>query len=443
MIKGRFRAIFQIVLVGCVAAAADAASDLDALHHSIDKLADQVEPHVIANRRYIHQHPELSNRETETAAYIAEHLRALGLEVRTGIAKTGVVAVLRGGKPGPVVALRSELDALPVTEEVDLSFKSTVRSTFDGKEVGVMHACGHDAHMGILLGVAEIFSLLKAQLHGSVKFIFQPAEEGAPSGEEGGASLMVKEGVLSDDPRPAVIFGLHAWTTFEAGQIAWRAGGIMAGADDLKIVVRGRSTHGAMPWNGVDPIVIASQIVLGLQTIASRQVNVTKAPVIVTIGKIDGGVRSNIIPDAVTMLGTVRTLDPQMHGDVLERVRRTAEGIAAASGATAEVTIGADVADPVTYNEPALMARMLPTLARVAGSGGLVETTPFTPSEDFSIYQQHIPGIFFFLGVRKPGATMEEYAPNHSPRFRIDESGLKLGVRALANLTVDYQAQAH
>ncbi len=428
--------------MGGLAAAAVAASDLDALHASIDRLADQVEPHVIANRRYIHQHPELSNRETETAAYIAEHLRALGLEVRTGIAKTGVVAVLHGGKPGPVVALRSELDALPVTEEVDLPFKSTVRSTFNGKEVGVMHACGHDAHMGMLLGVAEVLAQLRPQLHGTVKFIFQPAEEGAPSGEEGGAALMVKEGVLSDEPKPEVIFGLHAWTIFEAGQIAWRAGGIMAGADDLKIVVRGRSTHGAMPWNGVDPIVVASQIVLGLQTIASRQVNVTKAPVIVTIGTIDGGVRSNIIPDAVTMLGTVRTLDPQMHDDVLERVRRTAEGIAAASGATAEVTIGAEVADPITYNDPALMTRMLPTLARVAGSGGLVETTPFTPSEDFSIYQRHIPGIFFFLGVRRPGASMEEYAPNHSPRFKVDESGLKLGVRALANLTVDYQAQA-
>jgi len=442
MIKRAVRAGFQVVLMGGLAAAAVAASDLDALHASIDRLADQVEPHVIANRRYIHQHPELSNRETETAAYIAEHLRALGLEVRTGIAKTGVVAVLHGGKPGPVVALRSELDALPVTEEVDLPFKSTVRSTFNGKEVGVMHACGHDAHMGMLLGVAEVLAQLRPQLHGTVKFIFQPAEEGAPSGEEGGAALMVKEGVLSDEPKPEVIFGLHAWTIFEAGQIAWRAGGIMAGADDLKIVVRGRSTHGAMPWNGVDPIVVASQIVLGLQTIASRQVNVTKAPVIVTIGTIDGGVRSNIIPDAVTMLGTVRTLDPQMHDDVLERVRRTAEGIAAASGATAEVTIGAEVADPITYNDPALMTRMLPTLARVAGSGGLVETTPFTPSEDFSIYQRHIPGIFFFLGVRRPGASMEEYAPNHSPRFKVDESGLKLGVRALANLTVDYQAQA-
>jgi len=452
MMKRTVRAVLPLALMtglaalagaANVATAATASGDLDALHRSIDKLADQVEPHVIANRRYIHQHPELSNRETETAAYVAEHLRALGLEVRTGVAKTGVVAVLRGGKPGPVVALRSELDALPVTEEVDLPFKSTVRSTFDGKEVGVMHACGHDAHMGMLLGVAEIFSKLRPQLRGTVKFIFQPAEEGAPAGEEGGAALMVKEGVLSDEPKPEVIFGLHAWTIFEAGQIAWRAGGLMAGADDLKIVVRGRSTHGAMPWNGVDPIVVASQIVLGLQTIVSRQVNLTKAPVIVTIGKIDGGVRSNIIPDAVTMDGTIRILDPKMHEDVLERVRHTAENIAAASGATAEVTIGAGVADPVTYNDPALMARMLPTLARVAGAGGLIETTPFTPSEDFSIYQQKIPGIFFFLGVRKPGASMEEYAPNHSPRFRVDESGLKLGVRALANLTVDYQSQAH
>ena len=443
MIKRTVWAVLQLVLMGGLATVAVAASDLDALHRSIDKLADQVEPHVIANRRYIHQHPELSNRETETAAYIAEHLRALGLEVRTGVAKTGVVAVLRGGKPGPVVALRSELDALPVIEEGDLPFKSTVRTMYDGKEVGVMHACGHDAHMGVLLGVAEIFSKLRPQLHGTVKFIFQPAEEGPPSGEEGGAPLMVKEGVLSDEPRPEVIFGLHVWTTFEAGQIAWRTGGIMAGADDLKIVVRGRSTHGALPWNGVDPIVVAAQIVLGLQTIASRQMDVTKAPLIITIGKIDGGVRNNIIPDTVTMAGTIRTLDPKMHDDVLKRVRRTAEDIAAASGATAEVAIGTDVADPVVYNDPALMARMLPTLARVASPGGLVETTPFTPADDFSIYQQKIPGIFFFLGVRKPGASMDEYAPNHSPRFKVDESGLKLGVRALANLTVDYQARAH
>jgi amidohydrolase len=424
-------------------AATSGAADLDALHRGIDRLADQVEPHVIANRRYIHQHPELSNRETETAAYIAEHLRALGIEVQTGIAKTGVVGVLRGGKPGPVVALRSELDALPNTEEVDLPFKSTVRTTYGGKEVGVMHACGHDAHMGILLGVAEVLSQLRSQVHGTVKFIFQPAEEGPPAGEEGGAALMVKEGVLDRDPKPQAIFALHVLTQYETGTVAYRAGGIMAGTDDLKIVVHGRSTHGAMPWNGIDPIVAASQIVLGLQTIVSRQTDLTKAPVVLTIGRIEGGVRFNIIPDTVTMYGTVRTLDPQARTDMEQRIKRTAEDIAAASGATAEMTMGGEVSYPVTFNDPALTAQMLPTLARVAGKDHLLECPPQTIAEDFSFYQKKIPGVFVFLGVRKPGASMDEYAPNHSPRFKIDESGLKLGVRLLANMTVDYQAMAH
>ena len=424
-------------------AAATAASDLDALHRSIDKLADQVEPHVIANRRYLHQHPELSNRETETAAYVAEHLRALGIEVQTGIAKTGVVGVLRSGKPGPVVALRSELDALPSTEEVDLPFKSTVRTTYNGNEVGVMHACGHDAHMGILLGVAEVLAQLRPQLHGAVKFLFQPAEEGAPAGEQGGAALMIKEGVLDHDPKPKAIFALHVVSQYEVGTVAYRAGGFMAGVDDLKIIVHGRSTHGAMPWNGVDPIVVASQIVLGLQTIVSRQTDLTKAPVIITIGRIEGGIRYNIIPDTVTLAGTVRTLDPQTRLDVEERVQRTAEDIAAASGATAAVTLGAEVSYPVTSNDPELTARMLPTLMRVAGADHLVDSHPQTISEDFSFYQQKIPGVYVFLGIRKPGASQDEYAPNHSPRFKIDESGLKLGVRVLANLTVDYQAMAH
>ena len=424
-------------------AAATGAGDLDALHRSIDRLADQVEPHVIANRRYLHQHPELSNRETQTAAYIAEHLRALGLEVQTGIAKTGVVGVLRGGKPGPVVALRSELDALPNTEEVDLPFKSTVRTTYNGKEVGVMHACGHDAHMGILLGVAEVLSQLRPQLHGTVKFIFQPAEEGAPAGERGGAALMVKEGVLDQAPKPQAIFALHVLSQFEVGTVAYRAGGAMAGADDVKIIVHGRSTHGALPWNGVDPVVVASQIVLGLQTIVSRQSDLSKGAVVLTIGRIDGGVRYNIIPDTVTLTGTMRTLDPQTRADVEERIRRTAEHIAAASGATAEVTLGAEVSYPVTYNDPALTARMLPTLTRVAGASHLIESAPQTVSEDFSFYQQKIPGVFVFLGISAPGASMDEYPPNHSPRFKIDESGLELGVRLLANLTVDYQAMAH
>ena len=425
-----------IALVGSAAAA-----NLTALHQRIDALATEVEPHVIANRRYLHQHPELSNRETETARYVAERLQALGIEVHTGIAVTGVVGVLRGGQPGPVVALRSELDALPVTEEGDLPFRSTVRASYNGNEVGVMHACGHDAHMGILLGVAEVFSRMKAELPGTVKFIFQPAEEGAPAGEAGGAQLLVKEGVLSTEPKPSAIFGLHVLTQFEAGQVAWRSGGIMAAGDDLKIVVQGRQTHGALPWNGVDPVVVAAQIVLGLQTIVSRQEDLTRAPLIITVGKISGGIRSNIIPDSVTLLGTIRTLDPAMRTDVVARVRRTAEQIAASAGATAEVTIGAEVAYPVTYNDPALTARMLPTLRRVAGADKLIETAPQTVSEDFSFYQQQIPGLFVFLGVRKPGASMEEYAANHSPRFKVDESGLQLGVRTLANLAVDYLAQ--
>ncbi len=424
-------------------AASSGAGDLEALHRGIDRLADQVEPHVIANRRYIHQHPELSNRETQTAAYIAEHLRALGLEVHTGIAKTGVVGVLRGGKAGPVVALRSELDALPNTEEVDLPFKSTVRTSYGGKEVGVMHACGHDAHMGILLGVAEVLSQLRPQLHGTVKFIFQPAEEGAPAGEEGGAALMVKEGVLDQDPKPQAIFGLHVLTQYEVGTIAYRAGGIMAATDDLKIVVHGRSTHGAQPWNGVDPITVASQIVMGMQTIVSRQMDLTKAPVVLTIGRIEGGLRFNIIPDSVTMYGTVRTLDPSARSDVEQRIKRTAENIAAASGASAEVRMGDEVSYPVTFNDPSLTAQMLPTLSRVAGKEHLLECPAQTIAEDFSFYQKKIPGVFVFLGVRKPGASMDEYAPNHSPRFKIDESGLKLGVRLLANLAVDYQAMAH
>jgi len=424
-------------------AAASGDGDLDGLHRAIDRLAVQVEPHVIANRRYIHQHPELSNRETETAAYIAEHLRALGIEVHSGIAKTGVVDVLRGGKPGPVVALRSELDALPNTEEGNLPFKSTVRTTYDGKEVGVMHACGHDAHMGILLGVAEVLAQLRPQLHGTVKFIFQPAEEGAPAGEEGGAALMIKQGVLDQDPKPQAIFALHVLTQFETGTVAYRAGGIMAGSDNLKIVVHGRSTHGALPWNGIDPVTVAAQIVLGLQTIVSRQSDLTKAPVVLTIGRIEGGLRFNIIPDTVTLYGSVRTLDPATRTEMEQRIRRTAENIAAASGATVDMKMGDEVSYPVTFNDPALTAQMLPTLSRVAGKDHLLECPAQTVSEDFSFFQKKIPGVFVLLGVRKPGASIEEYAPNHSPRFKLDESGLALGVRLLANMTVDYQAAAH
>ena len=434
---------WKSLLLACagvmVSAAAQAQTDVSALHAQIDHLADVVEPEVIANRRYLHQHPELSNREFETEKYLVGKLKAMGYEVQSGVAHTGVVAVLRGGKPGPVVALRSDMDALPVTEEVDLPFKSTVRGTYDGKDVGVMHACGHDAHMGILLGVAHIFVQMKDQLPGTVKLIFQPAEEGTPKGEEGGAALMVKEGVLSTEPKPEVIFGLHVLTMFETGQLAYRSGGAMASADDFTLVVHGKSSHGAMPWNSIDPIVIAAQIVLGLQTIASRQMDLTKAPVVVTVGKFDSGVRNNIIPDSATLKGTLRALDEGMRQQLHADVQRTASNIAAASGATVDVDIGGESAYPVTYNDPRLTARMLPTLKRVGGAG-LVESPPIMGAEDFSFFQQKIPGLYVFIGVRKPGATLEEYAPNHSPRFRIDESGLKLAVRTLANLTVDYMA---
>jgi amidohydrolase len=422
-----------------LSAAAQAQTNVAALQTQVDQLADMVEPEVIANRRYLHQRPELSNREFETEKYLVKKLKAMGYEVQSGIAHTGVVAVLRGGKPGPVVALRSDMDALPVAEEVDLPFKSTVRSTYDSKDVGVMHACGHDAHMGILLGVAHIFAQMKDELPGTVKLIFQPAEEGTPKGEEGGAKLMVKEGVLTSAPRAEVIFGLHILTMFETGQLAYRAGGTMASADDFTVVVHGKQTHGAMPWNGIDPVVIGSQIVLGLQTITSRQMDLTKAPVVVTVGKFDSGVRNNIIPDSATLKGTLRALDEGMRQQLHDDVQRTASNIAAASGATVDVDIGQESAYPVTYNDPKLTARMLPTLKRVGGAG-LVESPVIMGAEDFSFYQQQIPGLFVFVGVRKPGASLDEYAPNHSPRFKVDESGLKLGVRTLANLTLDYMA---
>ncbi len=409
------------------------ASRLDA---EVDRRAAQVQGKVLAWRRDIHQHPELSNRETRTADLVAQHLRSLGIEVRTGVAHTGVIGVLRGGKPGPVVALRADMDALPVTEEVDLPFASKVRATYNGQDVGVMHACGHDTHVAMLMGVAEILAGMRNDLPGTVKFIFQPAEEGAPAGERGGAALMIEEGAL-DDPKPSAIFGLHVFP-YPAGEIRYRPGGIMAGADAFRIVVHGRQTHGALPWAGIDPIVVASQIVLGLQTITSRQVNLTTAPAVVTIGAINGGVRLNIIPDSVVMLGTIRTFDTAMRSDIQQRVRRTAESIAQSAGATAQVTI--DSTGAVTYNDPALTEKILPTLRQVAGASHVGIATPSTTAEDFSRYQQRIPGVFFFLGITPPGTDTAKAAPNHSPRFYVDEAALPVGVRAMAHLAVDYLA---
>lgn len=401
----------------------------------IDRRASEIEAKVVEWRRDLHANPELSNREFRTAAVVAEHLRGLGLdEVRTEVAHTGVVGILRGGRPGPVVALRADMDALPVTEQTGLSFASTVRTTFNGQEVGVMHACGHDMHTAMLMGAAEILAGMRDQIPGTIVFIFQPAEEGAPPGEVGGAGLMIEEGVL-DDPAPEAIFGLHVFP-YALGHVAYRAEGIMAASDNLRINVVGRQTHGAVPWGGVDPIVITSQIVLGLQTIVSRQVDVTRAPAIVTVGSIQGGVRGNIIPDSVTLVGTIRTFDPDMQDEIHARIRSIAEGIAEASGATAQVTI--DRGNPVTFNDPALTLRMAPTLQRVAGEDRVYQVPPTTTAEDFSRYQQRIPGVFAFLGVADPDQDPMTVAPNHSPLFNPDERALPVGVRLLANMAVDW-----
>lgn len=402
---------------------------------AIDDAAARVESKVIATRRDIHEHPELGNREVRTAKLVADRLRALGIEVKENVAHTGVIGLLRGGKPGKVVALRADMDALPVSEQVDLPFASKVRTTYNGQEVGVMHACGHDAHVAILLGVAEVLSGVRDQIPGTVKFLFQPAEEGAPQGEEGGAELMVKEGAL-ENPKVDATFGLHVTSRFAIGELTYKPEGMMAAVDSFKIVVKGKQTHGAYPWLGVDPIVVASQIVLGLQTIPSRQLDSTVAPSIVTVGAIHGGVRNNIIPDQVEMIGTIRSLEAKMRDEIHARIKRTAEDIAKSGGATAEVTITNGY--PITYNDPALTEKMLPTLRRVAGAQNTRLVNAVLGAEDFSFFQQKVPGLFFWIGTRPPDQTPEQAASNHSPLFYVDERGLLLGVRALAHLAVDY-----
>ena len=411
------------------------AQDLNALHEALDTHAAAIEPDVIDWRRDIHANPELSNREFRTAALVADHLRTLGLEVRTEVAHTGVVGFLEGGKPGPVVALRADMDALPVTEMVDLPFASKVRTTYNGMEVGVMHACGHDNHVAILMGVASVLTTMKEELPGSVKFIFQPAEEGAPAGEEGGADLMLREGAF-ENPRPEVIFGLHVWPN-RVGEISYLPGPFMASSDAMRIKVTGRQTHGAVPWGGVDPIVVASQIVLGLQTIASRQLDVTATPSIITIGTFHGGVRSNIIPDEVELSGTIRTFLPEVRRDIERRIRHTVEHIATSAGATAEVEI--DYGYPVTVNDPELTMQMLPSLERVSDS--VKQTAKITGAEDFSYFANEVPGLFIFLGVAPPDADLATVPRNHSPYFFADEAALLTGVRALASLAIDYMVQ--
>jgi len=403
---------------------------------AVDAAARAVGADVVTWRRDFHQNPELSNREFRTSKQVAEHLKALGLEVTTGIAHTGVTGILRGGRPGPTIALRADMDALPVTEQVDLPFKSVATAEYRGEKVGVMHACGHDAHTAILMGVAEALVSLRKELPGTVLFVFQPAEEGAPDGERGGASLMLEEGLFAA-VKPDAVFGLHVGSALNAGMIGYRSGPIMAASDRYRIDVQGRQTHGAWPWRGVDPIVVSSQIVLGLQTIVSRQVDITRYPAVVTVGAIKGGIRNNIIPDKVEMVGTLRTFDPAVRQQIIDSITRTAEDIAHAGGATATVEIAADN-NPVVVNDVELTRRMLPSLERVAGTGRVVEIPFVTGSEDFAFYGQKVPALFFFVGVTPAGQDPSKAPSNHSPQFFLDESGLDVGLRALLGVAVDY-----
>jgi amidohydrolase len=409
----------------------------DALYSRIEGGAARVEPDVIGWRRDIHQHPELANRETRTAKLVADHLRALGLRVTTGVARTGVVAVLDGAKPGPVIALRADMDALPVAERTGLSFASQVRSEYEGRDVPVMHACGHDAHVAILLGTASVLTSLRQELAGTVKFIFQPAEEGAPRGEEGGAALMIREGVLRD-PDVEAIFGLHVGQQGPAGTATWRARGAMASAQRFDITITGKQTHGARPWEGVDPIVVGAQIVTALQTIVSRGVDITSAPAVVTVGTFESGVRNNIIPDEAVLSGTIRTFDPEVQGRIHHRMREMITGIARSMGAQAGLEIEKGV--PVTWNDVELVQRMLPTLQRAYGPARVFPAPMNTGAEDFAHYQQEIPGFFFFIGARPASTPPQNAVPNHSPFFDVDETALRPAVVAMSQLAVDYLA---
>jgi amidohydrolase len=397
--------------------------------------ASEIEPKVIDWRRHLHQYPELSNREVKTGQFIAEHLRSLGMEVQYPVAKTGVVGILRGAKPGPVLALRADMDGLPLTERNSLPFASKERTTFNGVETGTMHACGHDGHMSILMAVAEILSKNKNELRGAVKFIFQPAEEGAPSGEEGGAFLMIKEGVL-ENPKVDAVFGLHIQSLLPSGQIAYRAEGFMAAVDELSIKVTGVGAHGATPWDSVDPVVVSSQIVTGLQTIVSRQTDLTKAAAVITIGTVHGGIRRNIIPEEVILEGTIRTFDPDMQRKIHDKIRLTATKIAEASGATATVDIR--IQYPATYNDPKLTALMAPSLVKVTAPENVKVTQPTTMAEDFSFFQQKVPGFFFFLGANPAELKLAKKPVHHTADFMIDEKALLTGVKALLALTMDY-----
>jgi amidohydrolase len=405
---------------------------------AISAAAVALQPRVVAWRRDFHQNPELGNREVRTAKVVADHLRRLGFDsVQEQVAHTGVVGVLKGGRPGPVVALRADMDALPVAEEVDVPFKSTVRTEWNGQQCGVMHACGHDAHTAILMGVAELLAGMRERIPGTVKFVFQPAEETPPVGEEGGAKLMIEQGCMKN-PDVGAIFGLHVTSIFPTGQIGYRSGALMASADKFQVFVRGTQTHAAMPWRGIDPIVVGSQIVLGLQTIVSRRMNITQEPSVVTVGMFQGGVRNNIIPDEVKMEGTIRAFDEGQRAEIHEHVQRISEMIAQAGGAKAKVHIHKGY--PVTVNHPELTEWSVPTLARMAGDSHVTVIDKVCGAEDFSYFQKEVPGFFYFMGCTPRDRDVTQAAPNHSPRFFVDEECLGLGVKTLSALALDWLA---
>ena len=421
------------VLLVCLTITAFGQKKTDA---EIVRLTSEIESKLVEWRRHIHENPELSNREFKTAELVAEHLKSLGIQVQTGVAHTGVVGILNGAKPGPVVALRADMDALPVTERVDLSFASKVRSTYNGIETGVMHACGHDTHVAILMAAAEVLSKMKNELKGTVKFIFQPAEEGAPEGEEGGAKLMLKEGVF-ENPKVDVVFGLHISSELPVGTLGYKPGGTLAAADRFRIVVKGVQAHGSKPWAGVDPIVTSAQIINGLQTIISRQSELTKEAAVISVGLIRGGIRNNIIPEEVELIGTIRTLDIGMQDLIHERIEKTAKLIAESQGATAEVEIIKYV--PVTYNDPDLTMQMLSSLEKSVGKENVKLQLASTGGEDFSFFANEVPGLFIRLGGLPASHKEGDYIPSHhTPDFYIDDSGLINGLRAMVNLTVDY-----
>jgi amidohydrolase len=413
-----------------------------AVDTQVEALAARVDGKVQAWRRDIHQHPELGNREVRTAKLVADHLRALGFEdVRTGIATTGVTAVLRGGKPGPRIALRADMDALPVTERSDLPFASRATSTFRGEAVGVMHACGHDAHVGILLGVAEALASIKAELPGEILFIFQPAEEGPPDGEEGGAEEMLAQGIF-DRFKPQAVFGLHVFSTLNAGQVGWRSGPAMAASDRFNIVVQGRQTHGSRPWGGVDPIVASADLIGTAQTIVSRRQDISRLPVVLSFGAIKGGIRYNIIPDSVELVGTIRTFDEGMRQGVFADLKNVAESVAKAHGATAVVKVPDTKGNPVTANDPALTARVVPSLRKAVGDANVIEMGLIMGAEDFSFYAREVPGFFFFVGATPRGKDAIRAPSNHSPEFFLDEDALKVGTRAMLQVVLDHQRGA-